>query len=222
MAMLNMFEAAKAVPVKASAKKKGSDKEVIVVQGLEDVAVLDALIKSLTSLKETLRGPVDEKLREEFVAGAENFEAVEGQASASAELRKRPVSSPLVAEEVAMLEADGIVVGEVESIPERFIVNPAYASNEAMLKQVSAALAKVKGMPNDFIQFQAGQKTRVVTEETFDAVMGDGELAAKYIDTVGVLALRAKLENPELAFMVEKAKKLLGLADTKKEKKAKK
>lgn len=219
--MLNMFEVAKAQPVKAAAKSKGKTKDEVVLEGLEDVAVLDALIKSLTGLKDSLRGPVNDQMREIFIDGSENFLAVEGDASASAELRKRATTSPLTTEEVEALKADDIVVGEIERTPERFVINPAYADNSVLLEKVSKALAKVAGMPNDFVQFQAGVKVPVVTDETFEAVMGDKELAAKYIDTVGVLALKPKLENADLAFMVEKAKKLLGLADSKSKKKGK-
>ena len=222
MPALNMFEKAKSVPVAVKAVK-GKDKEVIVLQGLEDVAVLDTLIKTLSALKDTLREPVTEQMREQFIGGAENFDGVEGLATASAQLRKRSVKSALTPDEVQLLIAAKVPVGEAETVPERYIINPAYADNSAMLKKVSDALSKVPGMANDFIQFQAGVKDKVVTDETFDAVMKDSKKAAQLIDVVGVLALAPKLDaDVGLAFLVEKAKKLLGLADSKAAKKAKK
>lgn len=221
MASVNFFETAKVIPAPKTKAKK-DDREVVQIDGLEDVAALDALIKSLTALKDSLRGPVDAQMRERFIEGSENFFAFEGQAEASAELRKRSVASVLTAEEVEMLEKEEIPVEKIEKTAERFVINPAYMNDQELLGKVSAAMSKVKGMPIDFIQKQAGLTVSVVGDDTFKEAMATPELAEKFIDVVGVLALKPKLNDTGLAFMIEKAKKLLGVSDALDAKKAKK
>lgn len=220
MASVNFFDTAKVIPAPV-AKGKKDERAVVQIAGLEDVAAVDALIKTLEALKSSLRGPVDAQMRDEFIAGSENFFAFENSAEASAELRKRSVASVLTAEEVALLEEEDIPVGKVEKTAERFVINPAYMADQELLGKVSAAMSKIKGMPIDFIQKQAGLTVSVVSEETFKEAMATPELAEKFIDVVGVLGLKPKLNNTDLSFMVEKAKKLLGIADAVKGKKGK-
>lgn len=215
MAMIDFFKTAEVLPAPQKKSNK-DDREVIGIDGLEEVAVIDALIKTFETLKATLREPVNVQMRGEFIAnGGENFAAIDDNSSASAELRKRSTASALKAEEVALLEAANIPVGEEVTQEERFVINPAYMNDQEFLGKISAALSKVKGMPLDFIQKQPKVAKKVVTQETFDTVMGDETLAPQFIDVVGVLALKPKLERTDLVYMIGKASELLGLADVK-------
>jgi hypothetical protein len=211
MAMTNMFQQAKATAPAPAKSNKKDKRDQVDLAGLEDVAAVDALIKSLTALKDALKAPVLDQMREIFIEEPKNFLAVEGNATASAELRKRSTASPLKPDEVAMLAEEEIPVEEVEDQAEHFFVNPTYAGDSALLEKVSKALAKIGGMPEDFIQFQPKITKTVVGEKTFEKAMEvDPE---KFIDIVGVLALKPKLEKADLPYMIAKASKLLGLAD---------
>lgn len=169
----NLFAKAKAAPaVKASKKSNKAEKPI---SGMEGFAVVVSLMKNLEGIKATMEGEIKSEMRGIFVVDGEgqrpeSFRGVEGSAEASCELRKRTAMSALSQTEIDALTADGIPVGKSESIPERFIINPAYANNQELLAKVSAALSKITELPDDFIQVQAEVSKVIVTDETLEAV----------------------------------------------------
>jgi hypothetical protein len=206
---VNMFAKAKSAPAPVK-PVAAAERESFKVSGLEELTVIDTLIKNLDALKKSMRSGIDAQLRAKFIEGEENFDAYEGIAEAVALASKRSTNSQLTAEEVEALEADDIPVGKMELVPERFVVNPAYADDQKLLKRVSDALGTVKGMPEDFIMKQDGTEKRVVTDETLKAIKADAELLRKHFDTVSVIGLKPKLtQEMGIPALLEKLKSIL-------------
>jgi len=210
-----MFANAKTLAATPTAKAK-SKKEEIELSGLEDYALIDALIKNLEALKSGIEDQVKSDAKELFLIAADksnkkpaNFRGVDGSAEASVELRKRSTRSTLTEEEIAELELAGIPIEKIEDVTETFVINPAYVNNSALLGKIETAMKKVKGLPEDFIMKQEGQVRFVVSDETVDAVF-TRNLARKFLDKVCLVALKPKLENPNLKAAIKLAEKFIG------------
>jgi hypothetical protein len=209
---MSIFTNAKTIKAPAASKAKKSKPEVEIA-GLENLTLIDALIKSLEAVKSTFDEQVKTQAREHFVAEGtdkkpENFRGTDGAAEASIELRKRSTRSILNDEEIAALTEAEIPVEVVEDIAETFVINPAYAADSALLGKIDKALKKVPGLPADFILAQEGKSRSVVSDDTVSAVFAKG-LAEQFIDTVCVIAVKPKLENPNLKAALELAKKFV-------------
>src|ERR1700745_1782314 len=107
--MANLFDNAKAAPAAKKSLKK-ADKVEVEIECRRPVAALDAAEKAIVGLKKSLRGSVDAQILDHFVNASaetkrqpENFRGVEEDASASCELRKRSVRSPLNEVEIKIL-----------------------------------------------------------------------------------------------------------------------
>ena len=104
---MSIFSQAKALPEpKTKAKAKATDG--VEVKGLEDYALIDALIKSLGAVKDTLAVAIKDESRELFVSVKDkkrppNLKAYDGDATASIQLQKRSTRSPLSTDEVELL-----------------------------------------------------------------------------------------------------------------------
>jgi hypothetical protein len=206
----NLFATAKVVEAPVKSKKK-DDKVEIQIDGLEDYAVLTDLIKNLTTIQATLAEDVKGKMREIFAKSTsrpENFRGVDGNASASCEMRKRSTASPLADGEVEVLMKNHVPFGENVLVEERFVINTKYTGDQELLKKISDALSKVKGLPEDFILLQKGSATKVVTDETVEKVFELG-LGESLIDTVAVLAIKPKVEKVDVKAALDRAKKLV-------------
>jgi len=194
----NLFSTAATIKVEPKKASKSDNKEKIEIKGLEDYAMVVSLQKNLEALKETLEGDVKTQMKEIFTRQnnkrPENFRGIEGEASASCELRKRSIRSPLKEEEVEELKKDNIPLGREVAIPRRFIFNPEYADNLELLQKMSDALRGVKGLPDNIILLQEEQSSYVVTDETLDKVCESG-LLNKHFDKIAVMAVKPKLEN---------------------------
>jgi hypothetical protein len=208
--MINLFESAKAAPaVKKSSKK--AEKVEVTIDGLRTVAALDAAEKAIKGLKESLRGSVDSQIMDYFVNASaetkrqpENFRGVEEDASASCELRKRSVRSPLNEVEVKILEENNIPFEEIADKVETYIINPKYVTDAKLMSRVGTVLGKIPGMPEDFIQLQEATKSNVVADDSLPAVFaGPTDKVAELLRVVGVIALKPKLEETNLAEVME-------------------
>ena len=190
-------------------ERKGAKTE-IEIQGLEDYAVIDSLIKSLEAVKDSYSEPVKSQAREVFLEGdggrkPANFRGTDGIAEASIELRKRSTRSTLSDEEVALLTANDVPFEVVEDVTEAYVINPAYLGDSALL----ARIEKVKGLPEDFILKQEQVARRVVSDDSVNTVFSKG-LAKELLDVVTVLAIKAKLNAPADKKAIELVKKILG------------
>jgi len=204
----------KATPFKRTTKieRKGAKTE-IEIQGLEDYAIIDSLIKSLEAVKDSYSEPVKSQAREFFLESdggkkPSNPRGVEGIAEASIELRKRSTRSTLSDEEVALLTANDVPFEVIEDTAELTAFNPEVLKNPALVKVIEKALEKIPGAETFFVK-QEQVARRVVSDDSVSAVFSKG-LAKELLDVVTVLAIKAKLNAPADKKAIELVKKILG------------
>ena len=208
--MTNLFDNAKVAPA-AKTNGKKADKVDVKIDGLHTVAALDAAEKAIAGLKKSLRGTIDTQIVDYFVNASaetkrqpENFRGYEEDASASCELKKRSVKSPLNEVEVKILAENNIPFEEIVDRAETFIINPKYVEDEKLMMRVGMTLGKIPGMPEDFIQKQEAVRSTVVSEESLPTVFaGPTDKVAELLRIVGVIALKPKLDETNLAEVME-------------------
>lgn len=173
-----MFDRAKPAPKPAA---KGKKKKEIKISGLLAVAAFDAVIKSMTAIKETMAATIKEgPMTDHFVAQGmllkrtpESFTGVEGNAKASCELRKRSTSSVLSPEEVETLEAKGIPVETIVTTVETYRFNEKHLADPLLMAKIEKALSGIKGLPEDLLFFQEGVSKQVVADDAIDTLFRD-------------------------------------------------
>jgi len=188
-------------PVSAKAKKAPPE---IRIEGIESVAALDAVIKSLTALKQTFEAQAKGNMTTEFVklgvakgARPDNFRGVEGAASASCEMRARSSASPFQTDEIQMLAEAEIPTRKIEDGVATFGINPAHLNNAEMLKAMEKALQPLvaKGkLPTDlFVKLEPPTRT-VLAEGALDVVFSRGEATVrKLLPVVTTMAIKPTL-----------------------------
>lgn len=193
MATVSFFNNAQ--PVKGGKKKASDNKFRAEVKDLATVAAIDAVMKSLKTLHETYCVKVKAQMRDTFVlrgcaAGKrpDNYVGVDGNATASLELRKRSEASPVDEYQAEALRAEGISLREETT----YSLNQDVLTPEVMAL-VEKALNKVPGIPPNL--FTVKSKT-VVEDEALNQIFTKGEAKAKLLlDMVGVLAVKPKLDE---------------------------
>jgi hypothetical protein len=204
-----MFNKANTVATKKPASAKSKKRE-IEMQGIESLAAVDSVIKSLLALKGTIEEGIKAEAMEIFVrdgaalhAQPENFRGIEGAGEASVELRKRSTASELTEEELTMLARFNVPTTEVVSVVETYVINPEYGNDSKLLEKVANALKGVKGLPEDLFLFQEGKSKKVVAENSMAAVFAlkQAEIA-HVLPLVSTQALKPKMvaADPNEAF----------------------
>ena len=171
------------------------------VPGLYNYAVICAVERALKILKEEYAAPVEERVIDDFLTDGlalrsrpANFRGVEGDASASVELKQRSDTSPLTDLEVALLAKHNIPV-EVVGVPETFRINPAYVGDTALIKSVAKKL-KALDLPEDFFEVQAATTKTVVCDDTIKEVFRRrSEVAKRLLGIVTVVCFKTKVES---------------------------
>lgn len=207
-----MFSTAKVINPVAAKSSSGKDRAEFQMSGLEQLAQVDALIKSLEGIKGTLDADVKAQALELFIEHAngkrpESFRGLEGTASASVELRKRATTSPLTPEQQVLLAAAGIKGEKVITTNKMFGINPKYAEDNSLLAKVEAALAGI--VPTDFIVLQEEKSKIVVTDQAIDAVFKADEADRALVETVCVLAIKPKLESTDIGSIIDNVRAFL-------------
>jgi hypothetical protein len=216
---MSMFDSAKTLKT-GKAPKATSVKEQITIAGIEVVAALDVVIKSLVALKKTKDADVKDAMigyfAEKGVAtGARpvNFRGVEGAASASCELRIRSSASALTPDEIELLAAKNIPMETVVDTVETFVINPEYLNDAEIMGKIEAALKKVKGIPEDLFLKQEGRSKTIVGEGAFDALFSNKDMneeeAIDLLPLISVPAIKPTLDNDDLSSAFEIARKML-------------
>lgn len=212
------FANAKSVPAKAPKSKK-PELETVEVEGMEAVASLKVVIDSLKAIHDSKMAEVKERMVAYFATtgiktkkGPANFRGVEGEASASCELRRRAVTSPLTEDEITLCAAHNVPVEEVIDTVETYIINPEYLNDPAVMGAVEAALKKAKGIPADLFMKQEEKKKTVVADGCFDALFGSKLTKADaeaMLGVIGVPAVKATLNSDNIADAFAVAQRLL-------------
>ena len=218
--MPNLFTNSKAVAPKETAAKKAKAVEINIT-GMERVAAIDALMKALTTLKETEQATVKSLVKNEFVTTGcaikrrpANFRGVEGLGSASGELRSRSSASALSAEEQVLFLEQGLPMNKIDGVEECYRINPTYFENQDLLCRVSKAIEKVKDIPDDFIELQTGVSRTVVGDDAFDVLYGKPEATVRQmLEMVGIIVLKPKFADGNLNKALEITRPLLAMAE---------
>jgi hypothetical protein len=219
MAFAGFANAEKVQTSKKSAKPEAAKVEI---EGLEEVAALDAVIKALTAIHATKVAEVKTVVVERQAAEGlrltkkpDNFRGFEGEAEGSCELRARAVTSPLKPEELLLLKEHGISTTEVVDTVDTYVINPAYMTNMKVMAAVEEALKNAKGIPADLFQKQDGKSKTVVAATAFDELL-DGKKKRTVADVealmvvIGTPALKTTYPEASLSKAFDLAKKLLG------------
>ena len=205
---MSRFAAAKANAGDAPKTKKKSSAEEVAIEGLEDLAIVNAVIKQLETLQTTLKADVNVVMLDHFTTSGmvakkkpANFSGVDTNASGSMQLRKRSARSVLSSADVELLDELGISYSESDD--SLYFINKKYAEDEKLLEKVSKALDKVPGIPTDFIE---ATPTRYVTTETsIDELFKNPKLKKDAVRNallvVGTLATRIKYEGDHADLM---------------------
>lgn len=164
--MSNMFEAAKKTEI-AKPKSKGKAKPEINVEDLRMYAALKAAEKTIGTLVDTLKESVNDVALEAFLnAGrSDSIQGVDGDTTASLQLRKRTSRSALSDQEVKVLEAAGVAYEK--SADSKFYINNKYSEDSELLSQVSDALDGI--VPADFLG-HTGEKFVTTSTSIADAM----------------------------------------------------
>lgn len=206
--MANLFKNAKVASKPAKAAKK-TDKAEVEIDGIASLAAVDALLKSLTAIKETLDAEVKAQMLVEFkrqVAETKTYESFRGTddgASASCEFRKRSTASALTASEIDELNKFNVPFGQNVLVESCYRINPKYTGDSKLLEQISNAIGKVKGVPEDFIELQEGASKAVVTEDTIRVACNTPGAFDKLASVIGVMAVKPKLDETDPAKLLE-------------------
>lgn len=206
---MSMFKSAKTIEPSKPSKKTA---ENVQIDGLKDLAEVDALIKSLGAIREQLDQDVKAAGFDHFYDVAngrrpDNFKGIDGDATASIELRKRSTASGLTEDEIALLVKHNLPYEKAVATPRMFGINPKYAENEELLGKVETALKSI--VPEDFIVLQEEKSKQVVVDDTLEQAF---KISAprEVIETITVMAVKPKLTNFDLNVAIENVKKLLG------------
>lgn len=191
MAKIDFF--ATAAPATKGKKAKADTKARVATKELLALASLDAVAKSIETMKEqvneTVKGQMADYFTKTGVAKGkrpENYKGFDGTAEASLELRKRSDRSPLDETQQALLAAEGI-----ETVQETvYSLNPDVLTPQVMAL-VSKALNGVAGIPSNL--FNINSKV-VVGDAALDQIFTKGDVKARaLLDVVGVLAVKPKV-----------------------------
>ncbi len=194
------------------AKKKRDDRIEVAIKRLEDLAAVQATIKSLKAMEETMMDDVKDQITEWFLTNGcatqeqpDNFRGIDGDATASCELRKRSSASALSDDEQAILAEHNIPMETATEVEETFVINPAYLTDSKLMEKVAKALNGVKGIPDDFIMQQPGRKKVIIGEAAVGAAFKKPiNIARKLLSIVAVPAVKTTISGIMAAKVTKK------------------
>lgn len=202
--MANMFEKAKATqPAKTSGKGKAA-KPQFDIDSLREYAALKNAQKQIDAALETLKEEVNDQALEIFLNSQDpkSFQGVDGDTSASLQLRRRTSRSTLSDAERELLDAHDIDVVKTED--SRFYIDRRYSDDAELLGKVSAALEGI--VPEDFFG-HTGDKYVVGTDALSQALkVADEDTRRSVVKVVGTQAARTNFggSNEEALAIISK------------------
>lgn len=202
---MGMFDTAK--PVQAAKKPKSKFRDEFPVAGVEHLAMIDALQKTLETLRGTIEAEVKAVAFERFTAHIaetgqrpESFRATDGGAAATMTLSRIRKTTALTEPVVEMLREHGVEPEKEVVTPELYAINPAYAGDKALLGKVEKALKKI--VPDDFIVLQEEVSKFVSTEETFALALSK-RIPAEVLKQITYVSASPKLQETNLASILD-------------------
>ncbi len=189
--MSNLFEAAAAkVGTVDAPKGKGKSKPEIDVEGLRHYAALKNAQKQIDAALETLKEDVNGAAIDYFLNAQrkDSIQGVDGDTTASLQLRKRTSRSILSDQEYLVLNDLGIDTDQATDA--RFYIDNKYAEDTELLGKVSAALEGI--VPTDFLGATAPKY--VVSGNAVDQALKieDESMRETIVDMVTTQAARCK------------------------------
>jgi hypothetical protein len=203
---MGMFDAPKTVeaPAKKAAK---STKAEVEIKGIEHLSMIDALQKTLETLRGTIEGEVKAvaltRFMEHIAATGqrpESFKGIEGGASATLTMSRKGSTTAISDAHADLLRSNGLEPVKLVVTPELFAINPAYAGDKALLGKVEKALAKI--VPADFIMLQEEKSKLVVTEDTLNQAISQ-KSPVEVIQTMTSLSCSPKLLNTDIGAILK-------------------
>jgi hypothetical protein len=203
---MGMFDKPKTVeaPAKKAAK---STKAEVEIKGIEHLAMIDALQKTLETLRGTIEGEVKSAALTRFMEHIaatgqrpESFKGIEGGATATLGLSRKASTTAISDAHAALLRENGLEPVKLVVTPELFAINPAYAGDKALLAKVEKALAKI--VPDDFIMLQEEKSKLVVTEETLNTAISR-KVGVEVIQTMTSLSCSPKLLKTDMGAILK-------------------
>ncbi len=163
--MSNMFEKAIDTEI-VKPKAKGKSKPQINVEDLHMYAALKAAEKAIGTMVETLKATVNDTALDAFIASGrgDSIQGIDGDTTASLQLRKR-TSRSVLSEQEQLVLAD-LNISTEKSGDSRFYINNSYAEDGELLGKVAAALEGI--VPDDFIG-HTGEKYVVTSDSMREA-----------------------------------------------------
>jgi len=169
--------------------------------GLQQLTLLDALIKQASAMQATLKVDITKEAFTHFVSVAgslprplacKGVDANDYTSTALVEFRKRSSASVLSDAEVEVLEDAGLKPQAKVISPFLFAINPAYAHNKEMHAKLKAALDGL--VPDDFL-VQCDEVTRkTVTDEMLDEAFNTGA-SEQVLEILTTMAFKPRLST---------------------------
>lgn len=209
---MSVFDTATKLPTTGdTAKGKTAKAGTVPIKGLRNYLMAHAVAEGYKALATTFAAIPKTAGFKYFASKVGNGKpvniyGVDGDDEASVQLKRRDTRQPLTTEEAGLLKANDIPVGEIETVPEGYFVNPKYYQ----------LLETFKNLPDDFLLYQQREVKDIVIDDTINAIFTKKEHIEKFLTMTTNVVINGKFKGTmkmalaamqEFAEAAEKAKK---------------
>lgn len=199
----NVFGGAPIIMVPSQAQK--SRIPTIMIEGLQDVASLNAVIVALQAVFTERLKQVKRIVREHFIVEGmtlkrrpSNFNAVDGIGTASCQLKIN--SNTLPDDAVALFKTHGIPLDRVEQVAPTFVIGTSYANDSDFVQTLERLfgprLVELEDARGPIIYKQIGAVKTTVSRDGLNEIFGlSEELVEECLPLAFTLAVHPKLET---------------------------
>ena len=233
---MSIFDSAPVTATVKVSRSKADKREVHAVNGLSELAAINAMIGTLEGLAPQFEAQVKDESLAILVAEAlktgkkpETFNLVDDMSTGQYQMRKRSTASALTDDEINVCKAYGIPTTTNTKVEARYVFNPDCLADQKVMEKISKALLKIPELAGmAIIQRQEAVETTVIAEGAIEVACKlkakDSMVAA--LGVAGVQALKTSFDSDQvkdaLEVLAKAGIKLVPDAAPKKEKKAKK
>lgn len=212
------FKNAKTLAPTAPAKK-GSKARQVEIGNLKNLATLVAIKKSVESMIEAFEEDVKSQAVVEFVktgaaakARPDNFEGIDGSATASVQLKKKASNIALSAEEVDLLARFKIPTEKRTDVHGTYVFDPEALKDEAKMEAIAKLLEDAGH--DDVIRYQEERSKTVVAEKALDEVFKlDPVVIGDILPVIASIAVKPKVDEAEIAEVIASLSKLITVSE---------